>query len=224
MFELPPLPYAYDALEPYIDEQTMHLHHDKHHATYTANFNNALKGTPLEGKTLGEIFLEVDNYPPVLRNNAGGYVNHNLYWQVIGPVGTAPRPTGDLAEAIDRAFGSFEAFRDKFIAAATGQFGSGWAWLIVEPSGNLAVISTPNQDHPMMKIGGVQRGFPILLVDVWEHAYYLKYQNRRADYAAEFFQVINWAAVEGLYAQAQAYYRAKAAGESPACPCGWQSK
>ena len=191
MFELPPLPYAYDALEPYIDEQTMHLHHDKHHATYTANFNNALKGTPLEGKTLGEIFLEVDNYPPALRNNAGGYVNHNLYWQVIGPVGTAPRPTGDLAEAIDRAFGSFEAFRDKFIAAATGQFGSGWAWLAQNEKGELVIVQCPNGGNP------VTMGYvPLLGFDVWEHAYYVDYRNRRADHIAALWQIIDWKVVE----------------------------
>jgi len=152
MFELPPLPYSYDALEPYIDARTMELHHDKHHATYTANFNAAIKGTPLEGKTIKEIFAVIDQYPPAVRNNAGGYVNHNLYWKIIGPKGTADKPTGLLAEAIDKAFGSFAAFKEKFAAAATGRFGSGWAWLVVDKDNNLSICSTANQDNPMMNI------------------------------------------------------------------------
>lgn len=220
MFELPPLPYEYDALEPYIDAETMHLHHDKHHATYTANFNNALKGTPLEGKTIEEIFLEVENYPAALRNNAGGYVNHNLYWKIMGPKGHAEKPTGALAKAIDASFGSFDAFKEKFAAAALGQFGSGWAWLVADPDGKLSIISTANQDNPMMKLGGAQKGFPILLIDVWEHAYYLKYKNVRADYVNNFFNVINWSAVESLYANSKAYYEAKKAGKKPDCGCG----
>lgn len=220
MFELPKLPYSYDALEPYIDAQTVELHHDKHHATYTANFNNALKGTPLEGKTIEEIFLDIENYPAALRNNAGGYVNHNLYWKVMGPKGTADKPTGLLAEAIDRAFGSLDAFKEKFAAAAMGQFGSGWAWLVADEKGELSIIATPNQDNPMMKLGGMQKGFPILLIDVWEHAYYLKYQNRRVEYVNNFFHVINWASVEALYADSAAYFAAKKAGKTPACNCG----
>lgn len=220
MFELPALPYAYDALEPYIDRQTVEVHHDKHHAAYTANFNNAIKGTPLEGKNLFEIFTEVEKYPAAVRNNAGGYVNHNLYWKIIGPAGTAPRPTGALAQAIDATFGSFEAFREKFAAAAMGQFGSGWAWLIVDPQGALSILSTPNQDNPMMLLEGRQKGFPILLIDIWEHAYYLKYQNRRAEYVENFFHLINWSAVESLYANAQAYYQARREGKTPDCGCG----
>lgn len=220
MFELPVLPYAYDALEPYIDRQTVEVHHDKHHAAYTANFNNAIKGTPLEGKNLFEIFTEVEKYPAAVRNNAGGYVNHNLYWKVIGPAGTASRPTGALAQAIDATFGSFEAFREKFAAAAMGQFGSGWAWLIVDPQGALSILSTPNQDNPMMLLEGRQKGFPILLIDIWEHAYYLKYQNRRAEYVENFFHLINWSAVESLYANAQAYYQARREGKTPDCGCG----
>lgn len=220
MFELPPLPYEYDALEPYIDQQTVQVHHDKHHAAYTANFNNALKGTPLEGKSLFDIFMEVEKYPAAVRNNAGGYVNHNLYWKIMGPEGLAPAPTGQLAKAIDKTFGSFEGFREKFAAAAMGQFGSGWAWLIVEPQGELAIVSTPNQDNPMMLLEGKQKGFPILLIDIWEHAYYLKYQNRRAEYVDNFFKLINWSAVESLYANAQAYYQARRDGKMPDCGCG----
>ena len=217
MFELPPLPYSYDALETYIDSRTMELHHDKHHATYTANFNAAIKGTPLEGKTIKEIFAVIDQYPPAVRNNAGGYVNHNLYWKIIGPKGTADKPTGLLAEAIDKAFGSFAAFKEKFAAAATGRFGSGWAWLVVDKDNNLSIFSTANQDNPMMNIKDACKGFPILLIDVWEHAYYLKYQNRRAEYIENFFNVINWAAVEELYANAIAHNAGKG---SCCCGCG----
>ncbi|MDD4819210.1 MAG: superoxide dismutase [Flavobacteriales bacterium] len=209
MFELPPLPYTYDALEPYIDARTVEIHHDKHHAAYTANFNAAIKDTPLQGKTVEEIFEVIDQYPASVRNNAGGYVNHNLYWQVIGPKGVAPKPMGMLADAINDSFGSFEAFKEKFAAAAMGRFGSGWAWLVVEADGKLAICSTANQDNPMMHIDGTCKGYPILLIDVWEHAYYLGYQNKRADYVSNFFNIINWNMVESLYADALMYYATK---------------
>ncbi len=186
-FELPKLPYAYDALEPHIDAQTMEIHHSKHHNGYTNNLNNAIAGTEFEGKSIEEILKSCKNSPAV-RNNGGGFWNHKLFWEVMGPNGGG-QPSGDLAEAINNAFGSFEAFKEAFSKAAATRFGSGWAWLCVN-GGKLEVCSTANQDNPLMDEGC--GGTPILGLDVWEHAYYLKYQNRRPDYINAFFNVINW--------------------------------
>ena len=189
-FELPALPYAYDALEPHIDAQTMEIHHSKHHQAYITNLNNAIAGTDLEGKSIEDI-LKVCKDKPAVRNNGGGFWNHNLFWEVMSPNGGG-EPTGQLAEAINSTFGSFEAFKDEFSKAGITRFGSGWAWLCVE-NGKLVVCSTANQDNPLMGEGCT--GTPILAMDVWEHAYYLKYQNRRPDYVNAFFHVVNWAEV-----------------------------
>ncbi len=194
-FELPKLPYAYDALEPNIDEQTMIIHHTKHHQGYTNNLNNAIAGTDLEGKSIEEI-LKVCLDKPAVRNNGGGYWNHSLFWTVMGPNGGG-EPTGELATAINDTFGSFDAFKDEFSKAAATRFGSGWAWLCVS-NGKLEVCSTPNQDNPLMP-GVACEGTPILGLDVWEHAYYLKYQNRRPEYIQAFFNVINWDEVSRRY-------------------------
>ena len=196
-FELPELTYAHDALEPHIDTKTMQIHHGKHHAGYTAKLNAAIAGTDLEGKSIVEILRGLDMSNGALRNNGGGYFNHNLFWEVMSPNGGGT-PEGELASAINDAFGSFEAFKDAFSAAAATQFGSGWAWLCVNKEGKLEVCSTPNQDNPLMP--GVNcEGTPILGLDVWEHAYYLNYQNRRPDYIEAFFNVINWEKVASLY-------------------------
>lgn len=189
-FELPALPYEYDALEPHIDAQTMEIHHSKHHQAYITNLNNAIAGTDLEGKSIEDI-LKVCKDKPAVRNNGGGFWNHNLFWEVMSPNGGG-EPTGQLAEAINSTFGSFEAFKDEFSKAGITRFGSGWAWLCVE-NGKLVVCSTANQDNPLMGEGC--SGTPILAMDVWEHAYYLKYQNRRPDYVNAFFHVVNWAEV-----------------------------
>ena len=188
-FTLPQLPYAYEALEPSIDARTMEIHYTKHHKAYTDNLNNAIAGTPLEGKSIEDILLHLDTENKAVRNNGGGYYNHNLFWEILTPKkGTAP--SEELAKAIDEAFGSFEAFKTAFSKAAATQFGSGWAWLTVQKGGKVAVLSTANQDNPLMPhVGG---GTPILGLDVWEHAYYLNYQNRRADYIEAFFAIINW--------------------------------
>ena len=196
-FELPELPYAHNALEPHIDTKTMQIHHGKHHAGYTAKLNAAVAGTGLEGKSIVEILRGLDMSNGALRNNGGGYFNHNLFWEVMSPNGGGT-PEGELASAINDAFGSFEAFKDAFSVAAATQFGSGWAWLCVNKEGKLEVCSTPNQDNPLMP--GVNcEGTPILGLDVWEHAYYLNYQNRRPDYIEAFFNVINWEKVASLY-------------------------
>ena len=196
-FELPELPYAHDALEPHIDTKTMQIHHGKHHAGYTAKLNAAVAGTDLEGKSIVEILRGLDMSNGALRNNGGGDFNHNLFWEVMSPNGGGT-PEGELASAINDAFGSFEAFKDAFSAAAATQFGSGWAWLCVNKEGKLEVCSTPNQDNPLMP--GVNcEGTPILGLDVWEHAYYLNYQNRRPDYIEAFFNIINWEKVASLY-------------------------
>ena len=196
-FELPELPYAHNALEPHIDTKTMQIHHGKHHAGYTAKLNAAVAGTDLEDKSIVEILRDLDMSNGGLRNNGGGYFNHNLFWEVMSPNGGGT-PEGELASAINDAFGSFEAFKDAFSAAAATQFGSGWAWLCVNKEGKLEVCSTPNQDNPLMP--GVNcEGTPILGLDVWEHAYYLNYQNRRPDYIEAFFNVINWEKVASLY-------------------------
>ncbi|MFW5709042.1 MAG: superoxide dismutase [Chloroflexota bacterium] len=199
-FQLPDLPYAFNALEPHIDARTMEIHHDKHHAGYTSKLNAAIEGTDLESKSIEEILGNLDAVPAdkraTVRNNGGGYANHSLFWQIMGPNGGG-QPSGELADAISSAFGSFDSFKDQFAAAATGQFGSGWAWLIVD-NGTLKITSTPNQDTPLM-----EGKTPILGIDVWEHAYYLNYQNRRADYVSAFFNVINWNKVAELYAAAK---------------------
>ncbi len=196
-FELPNLPYAHDALEPHIDAKTMEIHHGKHHAGYTNNLNNAIAGTELEGKSIEDI-LKVCKDNAAVRNNGGGFYNHSLFWSVMSPNGGGA-PTGDLAAAIDNAFGSFEGFKDAFSKAAATRFGSGWAWLCVN-NGKLEVCSTANQDNPLMGVGC--DGTPILGLDVWEHAYYLNYQNRRPDYINAFFNVINWEEVSKRYAAA----------------------
>ena len=193
-FELPQLSYAYDALEPHIDARTMEIHHSKHHQGYTNNLNNAIAGSELEGKSLMEILSNCSDKPAV-RNNGGGYYNHCLFWEVMSPNGGG-NPSGALAEAIDSAFGSFEGFKDIFSKAAATRFGSGWAWLCVQ-GGKLEVCSTPNQDNPLMGEGC--GGTPILGLDVWEHAYYLNYQNRRPDYINAFFNVVNWDRVAEMY-------------------------
>ncbi|MDA9819850.1 superoxide dismutase [Salibacteraceae bacterium] len=197
-FELPELSYEHNALEPHIDEATMQIHHGKHHAGYTNNLNNAISGTALEGKSIEDILADINNQSAGVRNNGGGYYNHRLFWNVMSPSGGG-NPSGDLADAINSAFGSFESFKDEFSNAAATRFGSGWAWLCVHKGGKVEVCSSPNQDNPLMNGVGCG-GFPILGLDVWEHAYYLKYQNRRPDYINAFFNVINWEYVSELYA------------------------
>jgi len=190
-FKLPDLPYAFDALEPYIDARTMEIHHDKHHAGYTNKLNAAIEGTDMEGKSIEEILSTVSTRSGAVRNNGGGFYNHDLFWKIMSPSGGG-QPGGELATAINAAFGSFDGFREEFAAAAATRFGSGWAWLCVE-NGKLEICSTPNQDNPLMDVdSGACKGTPILGLDVWEHAYYLKYQNRRPDYISAFFNVINW--------------------------------
>ncbi|PKP39242.1 MAG: superoxide dismutase [Bacteroidetes bacterium HGW-Bacteroidetes-15] len=195
-FELPKLPYGYDALEPYIDSATMEIHYSKHHGAYTTNLNKAIEGTELANKSIEEILKNISKHSPAIRNNGGGYYNHNLFWSLMSP-NAGGQPIGEVAKAIDKHFGSFEAFKEKFSAAAATRFGSGWAWLI-EKNGELAVFSTPNQDNPLMDVAEMQ-GRPILALDVWEHAYYLKYQNRRPEYIENFWKVVNWKEVEKLY-------------------------
>ena len=197
-FELPALPYAYDALEPHIDARTMEIHHSKHHNGYTTNLNAAVAGTDLEGKSIEELMKSCENNATV-RNNGGGFWNHSLFWEVMSPNGGG-EPTGELAAAIDSAFGSFDAFKEAFSKAAATRFGSGWAWLCVS-NGKLEVCSTANQDNPLMGLGC--SGTPILGLDVWEHAYYLNYQNRRPDYINAFFNVINWEKVAENYSKAK---------------------
>lgn len=197
-FQLPNLPYAYDALEPNIDAKTMEIHHSKHHNGYTTNLNAAIEGTELEGKTIENILINLDKSNAALRNNGGGYYNHNLFWEVMSPDGGG-KPSGELLEAIERDFGSFEEFKAKFSKAGATQFGSGWAWLCVQKGGKLEVCGTPNQDNPLMPGVGCE-GTPILGMDVWEHAYYLKYQNKRPDYIEAFFNVINWTEVSSRFA------------------------
>jgi Fe-Mn family superoxide dismutase len=201
MFTLPNLPYAYDALEPHIDARTMEIHHSKHHAAYTNNLNTATAGTALEGQTIEQILAGISGHSMAVRNNGGGFYNHNLFWEIMSPNGGGT-PTGELAEAINAAFGTFEKFKETFTAAATTRFGSGWAWLLVKSDGSLAVSSTPNQDNPLMDIAEV-KGTPILGLDVWEHAYYLKFQNRRPDYISTFYEVVNWGEVARRFAAAQ---------------------
>ena len=200
-FELPALPYATDALEPHIDKMTMEIHHGKHHQAYVDNLNKALTGSEGENSKIEDILASVSKYPPAVRNNGGGHFNHSLYWAVLSPNGGGS-PSGDLATAIDQAFGSLDEFKKKFAEAGATRFGSGWAWLTADASGKLQVSSTPNQDNPLMDIAEV-KGTPILGMDVWEHAYYLKYQNKRPDYIAAFWNVVNWDAVADRLAQAK---------------------
>ena len=199
-FELPALTYATDALEPNIDKATMEIHHDKHHAAYVTNLNKALEGKE-DGSSIEDICKNISKHPMAVRNNGGGHFNHSLFWTVMAP-NAGGNPSGELATAIDAAFGSYDAFKTKFAEAGTTRFGSGWAWLIVGADGKLAVTSTPNQDNPLMDVAEV-KGTPILGMDVWEHAYYLKYQNKRPDYIAAFFNVINWSAVADRFAKAK---------------------
>lgn len=199
-YELPQLPYAYDALEPHIDKETMNIHHTKHHNTYVTNLNKAVEGSELANKPVEELIADLDSVPEsirtAVRNNGGGHANHSLFWKLLSPQGGG-EPSGDLKDAIESKFGSFEKFKEEFEAAGAGRFGSGWAWLIVN-NGELEITSTPNQDSPIME--GKK---PILGLDVWEHAYYLKYQNRRPDYMKAFWNVVNWNEVQKLYNEAK---------------------
>jgi len=199
-FELPSLPYAFDALEPHFDARTMEIHHGKHHNAYVTNLNNAIAGTDLEGKSLEEL-MKVAGSNTAVRNNGGGHWNHSMFWQILSPTGGGA-PSGELAAAIDAKFGSFDAFKETFNKAAATRFGSGWAWLCVDTKKELCVCSSPNQDNPLMDVAECP-GTPIMGLDVWEHAYYLHYQNRRPDYIAAFWNVINWEEVSKRYAAAK---------------------
>ncbi len=200
-FELPPLPYPFDALEPYIDKMTMEIHHGKHHGTYVANLNKALESAPdLAGRTIEELLADgcaivADNIRTAVRNNGGGHVNHSMFWVIMAPR-AGGQPSGKLAEAINSVFGSFDQFKQKFTEAAMGRFGSGWAWLTRDKAGRLDVYSTANQDSPLM-----EGKFPVMGLDVWEHAYYLKYQNRRAEYVAAWWNVVNWPEIERRFVE-----------------------
>lgn len=200
-FELPALPYAFDALEPHIDAKTMEIHHGKHHNAYVTNLNNAVAGTDAEGKSIEDLMSSIGSLSPAIRNNGGGHFNHSLFWTVMSQNGGGT-PSGDLGSAIDSTFGSFDAFKAEFAKAGATRFGSGWAWLCVDASGNLFVTSSPNQDNPTMDIAE-KKGTPILGLDVWEHAYYLNYQNRRPDYISAFWSVVDWDAVAKRYADAK---------------------
>ena len=199
-FELPPLPYAYDALEPSIDEQTMHLHHDKHHATYVTNLNNALQGHDFANLPIEQVITRLNEVPDsarmAVRNNGGGHLNHSMFWQIMAPK-AGGNPSGNVAQAINSAFGSFDQFKEKINAAGVGRFGSGWAWL-VKSGGKVEIISTANQDSPLM-----EGKYPVMGVDVWEHAYYLKYQNRRPEYLGAWWNVVNWPEVEKRFNSAK---------------------
>lgn len=197
-FTLPALPYATNALEPHIDAKTMEIHHGKHHNAYVTNLNAAVSGKPEESLSIEEICKNISTYPVAVRNNGGGHYNHSLFWSIMGP-NAGGAPSGALAEAINAAFGSFDEFKTKFAAAGTGRFGSGWAWLIKDSAGKLQITSTPNQDNPLMDVAEV-KGTPLLGLDVWEHAYYLHYQNRRPDYIAAFWNVVNWSEVAKRFA------------------------
>ena len=195
-FQLPELGYSYDALEPHIDARTMEIHYTKHHQAYVTNLNNAVKGTELEGKTLDEL-MNMNSLTPAVRNNGGGHWNHSFFWGLLKNNGG--EPTGAIAQAINNTFGSYEEFKKQFTAAATSRFGSGWAWLCKKADGSLEICSTANQDNPLMSFADTCGGTPVLGLDVWEHAYYLHYQNRRPDYIAAFFNIINWDKVNQLY-------------------------
>ena len=196
-FVLDPLPYSSDALEPNIDKQTMEIHHGKHHNAYVTNLNNAVTGTEMENLSIDELVANVSKYPVAVRNNGGGHFNHTFFWNILSANGGG-QPTGQLAEAIDKKFGSYNALKEEFTKAATTRFGSGWAWLSVTADGELAVSSTPNQDNPLMDVAE-QKGTPIIGLDVWEHAYYLKYQNRRPEYIAAFWNMIDWSTADTRY-------------------------
>lgn len=198
-FDFPPLPYAYDALEPYIDAKTMEIHYDKHHRAYYNNFLNAIKGTPLESKSINDIFASVSKENDAVRNNAGGYFNHFFFWNSMAKETGKPSP--ELSEAINKAFGSFDKFKDEFTNAAKTRFGSGWAWLYLKSDKSLAVGNTPYQDNPLMDNASI-KGTPLLTLDVWEHAYYLKYQNRRPEYIEAFWNIVNWNEVNKRYKEA----------------------
>ena len=201
-FKLPALPYAADALQPHIDKRTMNIHHGKHHNGYTNKLNAAIEGTPLAKKSIEDILKKVSKQSTAVRNNGGGYYNHSLFWSVMSPDGGGePSATSKLGKAIKKDFGSFEKFKEAFSAAAKTRFGSGWAWLCVSSRGKLFVTSTPNQDNPLMDVAD-KKGTPILGLDVWEHAYYLKYQNKRPDYVGAFFNVINWKEVSRRFSKA----------------------
>lgn len=197
-FELPKLNYAFNALEPSIDARTMEIHHDKHHQAYVTNLNNAIAGTDAENMSIEDICKNISKFAAPVRNNGGGHYNHSLFWELMAP-NAGGAPTGELAEAINATFGSFDEFKTKFAAAGATRFGSGWAWLIKTDDGKLAICSTPNQDNPLMNIAEV-KGFPLLGCDVWEHAYYLHYQNRRPDYITAWWNVVNWDMVAKRYA------------------------
>ncbi len=196
-FKLPDLPYSFDALAPHIDPKTMEIHHDKHHGGYVTKLNGAVEGTPQADMELDELMKHIGTLSTAVRNNGGGHYNHSLFWTVLSPDGGG-KPSGDLATAIDKAFGSYDKFKEEFENAAATRFGSGWAWLVVDNSGMLKVTSTPNQDNPAMEIAEV-KGTPILGLDVWEHAYYLNYQNKRPEYIAAFWNVVNWKEVENRF-------------------------
>jgi superoxide dismutase, Fe-Mn family len=200
-FVLDPLPYANNALEPHFDALTMEIHHDRHHNAYVTNLNNAVAGTEHEGKTIEALLAEISKLPAPIRNNGGGHFNHTMFWNILSADGGGA-PTGTLGEAITATFGSFDTFKDEFKKASIGRFGSGWAWLVVKADGSIAISSTPNQDNPLMDVADV-KGTPILGLDVWEHAYYLKFQNKRPDYVDSFWNVVNWKAVSERYAAAK---------------------
>ncbi len=199
-FELPALPYAPDALEPHIDKATMEIHHGKHHNAYVTNLNKALEGSDLANKSIEDILTTISKASPAIRNNGGGHYNHSLFWTLLTPKSSG-KPSGDLLSAIEKKFGSFEKFKEDFATAATGRFGSGWAWLISN-KGELDITSTPNQDNPLMDVAE-KKGFPLLGLDVWEHAYYLKYQNKRPDYITAFWNVVNWDEVSKRFASSK---------------------
>jgi Fe-Mn family superoxide dismutase len=202
-FALPPLPYGAEALEPAIDATTMTIHHDRHHAAYVANLNAQLKGNPaLADLSLEALQGRISRFPEAVRNNGGGHWNHSQFWAVMAPVGQGGSPSEELQAAINGSFGSLEALQTQFNAAASGRFGSGWAWLIRRPDGRLAITSTANQDNPLMDLPGIERGIPLLGLDVWEHAYYLRYQNRRPDYIAAWWSLVNWNEVNRRFSQA----------------------
>ena len=200
-FELAPLPYANNALEPHFDALTMEIHHDRHHNAYVTNLNAAVNDTPLAGKSLEELFATISTLSPAVRNNGGGHYNHDLFWNILSPNGGGA-PVGTLAKAIDAKFGSFDAFKEEFKKSGITRFGSGWAWLVAQKDGSIAVSSTPNQDNPLMDVADV-KGFPVIGLDVWEHAYYLKFQNKRPDYIDAFWSVVDWNKAEARYLAAQ---------------------
>ncbi len=201
-FTLPPLPYAVDALEPHFDKMTMEIHHGKHHNTYVTNLNNALEGKPEMNSSVEDICKQISKFPVAVRNNGGGHYNHAMFWNWLSPQGGG-NPKAGVAKAIDQSFGSFDEFKKQFADAAAKRFGSGWAWLVVTADKKLKVTSTPNQDNPLMDLPEIEKGTPILGLDVWEHAYYLKYQNKRPDYVSAFWNIVKWDKVEELYNKAK---------------------